>query len=589
MNFQAFIASNIPLDHRAPAELVRDMGRFSVQHMSYFSSPDQAFSCFFIKLETDCDPQALEMHLQDICECPNISVQGVEVADISKNELYLANIPKEMKDFTFARDFVRSISRTAMLSVSQGWTVVTVSSVVEARQIATFLTGFPFTSPGIVVTDDYMKVPIVHLFMAERIIGREEIQEAVESFADVESVDIVPSKDGSLSANITLSNLEDCDAVVDGLNYAEIEDVQMVVTRFVPVSLLKPLSAQEVRVCGIDSSKSVMEVRNEYSRYGKIFTCRLDYGDDEDTTIAYIIYFDIASACQLAKDPEQDAVMYKLSYLTVYHLDFEMTADDIAELFTTEAISEAPISVEMRQSLQYGDFKSAKVMFRTPEGAKEAAAFGNQQFSGNVKLLCRVAGDKTPYQMQKSTIQVKGMSPTTPARRIVELFGRYGKIEHILRRPKAFYISFCEQEACVRALEDEETLGEETGEEIHIRKFVSKHDVIAGLVPATRFSLLEAWQRREKAHDRDEFFEIPVASIDDEDARYTDAGSDGHGQRRGGQHQHRGNRGRGRGNGRGRGGGYRGNGRGRGGGYRGNGRGRGGGYRGNGRGRGGGH
>lgn len=577
MNFQAFIASNIPPDHKTPAELVKGMTHFSVQYMSYFSSPDQVFSCLFIKLETDRDPQALETYLQNACECPNISVQGVEVADVSNNELYLANIPEELKDFTFARDLVRSIDRRAILLLSQEWTLVTASSAVDARRIATFLTGFPFSTPGIIVTDDYMKVPIVHLFMSEEIIGEEEIREAVESFADVESVGIVPSKDGSLSANITLSRVEDCDAVVDGLNYAEIEDVQMTVTRFVPVSVLKTLSTQEVRVSGIDSSKSVMDVRNEYSRYGKIFTCRLEDGDDGDTMIAYIIYFDIASACQLARDPEQQATMYKSSYITIYQLDFEMTGDDVAEMFATDAISEAPFSIEMRKSLQYGNFKSAKVMFRTPEGAKEAAAFGNQQFSGNVRLVCRVAGDRAPYQMKNSTIQVKKMSPTTTIRRIVELFGRYGKIEHILRREKAIYISFCEQEACNRALEDEEALAEETGEEIRIRKFISKHDVIAGLVPRTRFSLLEAWKRRDKAHHGDAFFEIPVASIEDEDAGYADAESGGA----------KCGRPRTQGNERGRGGGYRGNGRGRGGGYRGNGRGRGGGYRGSGRGRGG--
>ena len=520
--FRSFVAVNVPKDAKATLDDVLSvLGKSEAKFLSYFSC--DSVSCMFLKTQNDCACSSIETTMQTLFDTDEVRVHGVEPNSVSGTALFACRIPEAMKPLDVTRSVLKCLDSRASFYSTPGVIFITASNVAGARRIATFLKAVPFENNRIFVTDDSLQIPIVRVSRVLTMLDSYDIHEMFENFVSVDSVDVVAGR-YEPTANVTLESIEDCDQAIEQLNYADVEGITMVLTRFMAKDLMDKLSEYEVLVSGVDPKMSIADFRKEYSRYGKIFSCRVTPDrQDENCNCGYITYFDIDSAYACVDDPDADAVFAKNTQVSVFHLDFETTAQDVADIFKDELLQEPPLKIEMMNTLRYGDFRGAKLTFRTPEAARAALTLGNQQFSGNMKLFCMLSSDKSVFQMGPATVRVSGLSEKITRRQLVDLFGPYGKIENIVIRGRVVFISFCEASSCDKTIEEEEYLHqlvEKTyGDKIKLSKYMSKHDIIAKKV-GFRWIPRE-WRDEEESDSEDEFFiDAPVVQADDETSLY---------------------------------------------------------------------
>ena len=520
--FRSFVAVTIPKD---ATETLNDvfsaLSTLTPQFLSYFSC-DSA-SCMFLKTQDDCECSRIETAMQELFQTDEVHVHGVEPNSVSSTALFACRIPEEMKPLDVTRNVLKCLDSGASFYSTPGVIFITASNVAGARRIATFLKAVPFENNEIFVTDDSLQIPIVRVSRVLSILDSYDIQDMFENFVPVDSVDVVEGR-GEPTANVTLRCIEDCDRAIEQLNYADVEGITMVLTRFMAKGLIDKLSEYEVRVSGVDPEMSIADFRKEYSKYGKIFWCRVvPDKQDEKCNCGYIVYMDIDSAYACVNDPDAGAVFAKNTQISVFHLDFETTVQDVADIFKDELLQEPPLRIEMMNTLTHGDFHAAQLTFRTPEAAKAAVSFGNQQFSGKMRLFCKVSSDKSVFQMGSATVRVSGLSEKITRRQLVDLFGPYGMMENIVIRGDYVFVSFCDASSCDKTIEDEEYLRQLVEkmyqDKIKLSKYISKHDVIAKKI-GVRW-IPKEWRDKEESDSEDEFFiDAPVVDDDDEASLY---------------------------------------------------------------------
>jgi hypothetical protein len=375
-------------------------------------------------------------------------------------------------------------------------TVVSTTDLTASARICTFLPAIPFVEYPISATCRSQDVPVVQVSPVKLGWTEEELRRGFTNFArgsgtvcDIRAVGL-ETDTAFQKAFLTLNSPAVCDDFIRQLNYGMIGGQEYFLTRFVCQEEQEMLKRYELVISDISNRGRAADVRHFLEQFGKIYDFRMAPDPTRPgSVLGYLTFFDRESA-YAARTYRGVRAEWRFGVtMNVENLQRGTTKAEVDAIFSPQTLADPPLNVDILDTEDRSSVR-ARLRFLTPEAAAVAAKYGNRQFIGAVKLVCKFPGVHDPWAIASSGIIIRWLPGDATWQDVVDLVVRFGRVSEVVLVPpqRSAKIAFCELRSAYAA---QQQLNGSNGFDVSM--WYSKHAVLSmdlrGWVPAEDSSM----------------------------------------------------------------------------------------------------